>query len=213
MPQAPLAAVVIVYSMGLIKPAEFRAVLKVRRMEFLWALSAMAGVILLGTLKGILVAIVLSLIWLAKQIADPPVAVLGRKRGTNVFRQLSPEHPDDETFPGLLILHFSGRIFFANAERLSQKIKPLVEASGAKVVAFDMSGVPDLEYTALKMLIEGEERSRELGKSLWLVGLNPEVLEVVRRSSLGETLGKERMFFNLETAVERYETLKKSESL
>ena len=67
-----------------------------------------------------------------------------------------------------------------------------------------MSGVPDLEYTALKMLTDSEKRARERGIELWLVGLNPEVLKVVQRSPLGETLGRERMLFNLEKAVERY---------
>ena len=58
---------------------------------------------------------------LAHQVADPPVYVLGRKRGTNVFRPRSSEHPDDETFPGLLILRPEGRVFFANAERIARQ--------------------------------------------------------------------------------------------
>src|SRR3974377_1240119 len=62
MPQATLAAVVIVYSIGLIKPAEFREILKIRLNEFSWAIAAFAGVVALGTLKGIVVAIVLSLV-------------------------------------------------------------------------------------------------------------------------------------------------------
>ena len=61
MPQATLAAVVIVYSAGLIQVAEFRAILAVRRTEFIWAVAAFAGVLLLGTLKGVLVAVVISL--------------------------------------------------------------------------------------------------------------------------------------------------------
>jgi sulfate permease, SulP family len=111
MPQATLAAVVIVYSIGLIQPADFRRILMIRRMEFLWALTALAGVVLLGTLKGILVAIVVSLVALAHQTADPPVRVLGRKPGTNVFRPRSEEHPEDETFPGLLIIQIEGGAF------------------------------------------------------------------------------------------------------
>lgn len=205
MPQATLAGVVIVYSVGLIKPAEFKAILGIRRMEFVWALAALAGVVLLGTLKGILVAIILSLIGLAQQTADPRVAVLGRKRGTNVFRPLSDEHPDDETYPGLLMVQTSGRIFFANAERVAEKLKALVEQSNPNVVAFYMRAVPDLEYTALKMLIESEKRARERGVEIWLVGMNPEVLDVVQRSSLGEALGRDRMHFNLESAVEQYQ--------
>src|SRR5262249_43789514 len=122
MPQATLAAVVVVYSVGLIKPKEFRSILRIRRTEFIWALAAFAGVMLVGTLKGIVVAIILSLIALAHQVADPPVHVLARKRGTNVFRPQSAEHPDDETFPGLLLLRPEGRVFFANAERIQQKM-------------------------------------------------------------------------------------------
>jgi high affinity sulfate transporter 1 len=207
MPQATLAAVVIVYSIGLIEPAEFRAILGVRRTEFLWALAAFAGVVLFGTLKGILVAIVVSLVALAQQVSNPPVYVLGRKRGTNVFRPLSPENPDDETFPGLLMVRLTGRLFFANAERVSEKVRPLIDAARPQVVALDLSGVFDLEYTALKMITEAEKRQREHGVTLWLVGLTPEVLAMVRRAPLGQTLGDERMFFNLEDAVAKYQRL------
>lgn len=204
MPQATLAAVVIVYSIGLVKPAEFRDILKIRRTEFIWALTAFAGVMLLGTLKGIVVAIVISMVMLAHQGAEPPVYVLGRKPGTNVFRPRSKEHPEDETFPGLLLLRLDGRIFFANAEHIGQKMRPLVDEAKPRVIALDLSGVPDLEYTALKMLTEAEKRQRERGVTLWIVGLNPEVLRMVQRSPLGEILGREAMHFNVETAVTKY---------
>jgi sulfate permease, SulP family len=205
MPQATLAAIVIVYSVGLIQPGEFRAIRSVRRMEFRWALAAVAGVVLLGTLKGILAAVVLSLGALAHQAADPPVHVLGRKRGTNVFRPRSDEHPDDETYPGLLMLRIEGSVFFANAERIGQKLRPLVEQQGVRVVALHLRAVPDLEYTALKMLTEAEQRLSARGIALWLVGMNPAVWEVVERSPLGERLGREGTVFNLEGAVDRFQ--------
>ena len=53
------------------------------------------------------------------------------------------------------------------------------------------------------MLIEGEKRGREQGVTLWLVGLNREVLSVVQRSVLKD-LGRERMHFNLELCVAKY---------
>ncbi len=204
MPLATLAAVVIVYSIGLIKPAEFREILSVRRTEFIWALTAFAGVVLVGTLKGIIVAIVVSMVALAYQVADPPVYVLGRKPGTNVFRPRSREHPEDETFAGLLLLRLEGRIFFVNAEHIAEKIRLLIEEARPQVVALHLRGVPDLEYTALRMMIEGEKRQRERGVRLWLVGMNPRVLEMMQRSQLGETLGQEGMHFNLETAVAKH---------
>jgi sulfate permease, SulP family len=204
MPQATLAAVVIVYSIGLIQPAEFRDILRIRSMEFVWALVAFAGVVVLGTLKGILVAVIVSLVALAYQAAHPRLYILGRKPGTDVFRPQSETHPDDESFPGLLIVRPEGRLFFANAQRVGEQLLPLIDAAEPKVVAMDFSAVPDIEYSALKMLIEGEERLRERGAVLWLVALNPEVLRMVQRSPLGETLGRERMLFNLQMAVERY---------
>jgi high affinity sulfate transporter 1 len=204
LPQATLAAVVIVYSIGLIRAVEFREILRVRRMEFTWALIAFAGVVLVGTLKGIIVAVVVSLVALAYQVADPPVYVLGRKPGTNVFRPRSKEHPEDETFVGLLLLRFEGRAFFANAEQIAQKIRLLMEEAQPKVVALDLSPVFDLEYTALKMLTVGEKRQRERGVRLWLVGMNPRVLGVVQRSQLGEVLGPDAMHLNLEIAVAKY---------
>ena len=204
MPQATLAAVVIVYSMGLIKPLEFREIVRVRRTEFTWALVAFAGVVLVGTLKGILVAIIVSLVALAYQVANPPVHILGRKPGTNVFRPRTKEHPEDELFTGLLLLRPEGRIFFANAQQIAQKIKPLIDDAQPKVVVLDMSAVQDIEYTALKMLAEAEKRQRQRGIKLWLVGMNPHVLDMIQRSPLGTTLGREAMFFNLEMALARY---------
>ena len=204
MPQATLAAVVVIYSIGLIKPAEFSAILKIRRTEFTWALAAFAGVIALGTLKGILVAIILSLVGLAYQVADPPVYVLGRKPGTNVFRPRSEDHPEDETFPDLLLLRVEGRLFFANAEHIAEKMRRLIDQAKPQVVALDLSGVPDLEFTALKALSDAEKRLRARNVSVWLVGLNPGVLQVVQKSPLAEILGREAMHFNLETAVQKH---------
>ena len=212
MPQATLAAVVVVYSIGLVKPAEFRSILRIRRTEFVWALAAFAGVMLFGTLKGILVAIILSLVALAHQVANPPVYVLRRKPGTNVFRRASDEHPEDESFPGILLLRPEGRIFFANAERIGQKIQAFLAEFKPKVLVVDMSAVFDLEYTALKMLTEGEKRGREQGVALWLVGLNPDVLAVIQRSPLGKVLGRERMLFNLELALARFHEIGPSPS-
>ncbi len=205
MPQAALAAVVIVYSIELIKPAEFAAIRRVRRTEFLWALTAFAGVVLLGTLRGIMVAVVVSLLSLAQQAYNPAVYPVGRKRGTAVFRPITPEHPDDETWPGLLILRTEGRLFFANAERVADKVRALIDRSHPRVLVIDGRAIFDIEYTALQTLAGIEERLAAEGTTLWLAGLNPETLAVVRRSPLGERLGQPRMFANVDAAVREYD--------
>ena len=207
LPNATLAAIVIVYSVGLIQPAEFGAIRSVRRMEFRWALIACVGVLVFGTLKGIVVGIIVSMIGLASQTAHPRLSVIGRKRGADVLRPLSPEHPDDETFEGLLILRPEGRLFFVNAQDVSDQIRALVAKYQPRVVALDMSRVPDLEYSALQALMEGEQRVTERGTVVWLVGLNPGVLEMVRHAGLADRLGRERMLFNARAAIERYQTM------
>jgi sulfate permease, SulP family len=207
MPHAVLASIVVVYSIGLIQLADFRNILQVRRMEFIWAASAFFGVMLIGTLKGILLAIIISLFALAHQAANPRIYVLRRKPGTNVFRPHSPEHPQDESFPGLLLLRLEGRLFFLNAERVAEQIRLLIAEARPKIVLLDLSGVIDFEYTALKMLIAAEKRGREAGMALWLAELTPQVYAAIQRSPLGETLGRERLMFTVEIAVERYRAL------
>jgi len=205
LPNAILAAVVIVYSVGLIQPKDFLAILKVRTMEFRWAIIAALGVLVFGTLKGIVVAIILSLIGLSSQTAHPRVSVIGRKRGADVLRPLSPEHPDDETFEGLLIVRPEGRLYFVNAQDVAEQIGSLVAQYQPRVLALDMSRVPDIEYSALQALMESEKRATERGAVIWLAALNPGVLEVVRHAGLDKRLGRERLLFNARAAIERYQ--------
>jgi len=208
LPNATLAMIVIVYSIGLIQPAEFIAIRKVRTMEFRWAVAAALGVLLFGTLQGILVAIIVSLISLSNQATRPVVHVIGRKRGADVLRPVSPEHADDETFEGLLIVRPEGRLFFANVQNVADQVKALTLEYQPRVLALDFSRVPDLEYTALQMLIESEKRATEQGVVFWLAGLNPSVLAVVRSAGFDTHLGKERMLFNARMVIERYQALR-----
>jgi len=205
LPQATLAAVVIVYSVGLIQPQEFIAIRKVRTMEFRWALVACLGVLMLGTLKGILVAIILSMISLSIQAAHPRVYVIGRKRDADVLRPLSAEHPDDETIEGLLLARPEGRIFFLNADSVLAQVEALIKEQRPRVVALDMSRVPDIEYSALRMLEDLERRAQALGVEYWLVALNPRALTVVSNAGLAARLGRERMLFNARAAIRRFQ--------
>jgi SulP family sulfate permease len=205
-PQAALGAIIIATSGGLLSPAEFRKIRTIRHAEFRWALVALAGVVLLGSLQGILVAVVVSLLALTYESNHPRVYALGRKVGTDVFRPLSTEHADDETFPGLLILRTEGRVYFANAQRIGDKMWPMLRKANPKVLLIDCTAIPDIEYTAIKMLTDAEEKLREEGVSLWLAGLNPEALRVIQRSPLGKVLGCERMFFNIQQAVQKHQT-------
>jgi MFS superfamily sulfate permease-like transporter len=98
-----------------------------------------------------------------------------------------------------------GRLFFVNAQYVAEQIGALVAQHNPRVLAVDMSRVPDIEYSALQMLIDSDKRATERGAVVWLVGLNPGALEVVRNAGLYERLGRERMLFNARAAIERYQ--------
>jgi sulfate permease, SulP family len=205
LPQATLAAIVVVTTFPLLSTAAFRSILVVRRTEFLWALAACTGVVLLGTLQGILVAIAISLLTLFYQANHPLVYTVGRKPGTDVFRPRSGDHPGDETIPGLLIVRTEGRMTFASAPQARERLAALVDDAKPEVIILECSAIPDFEYTALQTLTKAEEKLRERGVTLWLTALNPEAFKVVKRSPLGQALGTERMFFNLPDAITAFE--------
>lgn len=205
LPQAVLAAIVIVYSIGLIQPAEFVSIRNVRKMEFRWAVAAFLGVLVFGTLQGIVVAIILSLVALSSQAANPRIHVIGRKRGADVLRPVSPEHPNDETFEGLLILRPEGRLFFVNAQHVADTIRDLVVQNKPRVLMLDLRAVFDIEYSALQMLIGSERSLAERGIVLWLASLNADVLDYVRVSGFAERLGESRMFASVHAGIRHYQ--------
>jgi MFS superfamily sulfate permease-like transporter len=103
------------------------------------------------------------------------------------------------------LLGTEGRLFFANAERVADRIWSQVEQARPRVLLLDCRAIFDVEYTALKILGEAREKLLRSGCELWLAGLNPAVFEVVDRSQLGATLGRERMFLNMQAAVEEFQ--------
>ena len=205
LPQATLAAIVIVTSRPLLSLTGFRSILRVRRTEFLWALAACVGVVLLGTLQGILIAIAISVLTLFYQANHPPVYTMRRKPGTDVFRPSSAAHPADESIAGLVILRTEGRMTFVSAPHVRTRLMALVKQAQPRVVILECSAIPDFEYTALVALAGAQERLREAGIALWLCSLNPQALEIIRRSRLNDAMGTERMFVNLPQAVQAYQ--------
>lgn len=200
LPQAVLAAVILVAAVAMIKPANFRAIARVRRDELVWALVTAAGVVLIGTLEGIAIAVAVSVLTLVYQANHPPVYAVAWSRSKDVFRRLG-EDAADETFPGLLLLRTEGRLTFANADTVADKMRALVAQWSPQVIVLECSAIPDIEYTALAMLTDAERQLRERGVELWLAGVNPDLRRILDRSELGHNLGPERVHFNLYRAL------------
>jgi MFS superfamily sulfate permease-like transporter len=170
----------------------------------MWALATVAGVVLIGTLEGILIAVVLSVLTLMYQAYYPPVYEVAYNREQRLFRRVG-ESVGDETLPGLLIMRTEGRILFANAANVAEKMRVLVAQSNPRVVALECSGIPDIEYTALVALVDAEQRLQERGVTLWLAGVNPGLMPVLARSALEAAREPGRLFPNLHKALEAWE--------
>jgi high affinity sulfate transporter 1 len=203
LPKAALAAMILVSAASMIKLDAFRAIGKVRRLELVWALATFAGVILIGTLEGILIAVALSLLMLMYQANHPSVYQLAYSRQKGIFRRAG-EHAGDETIAGLLVLRSEGRLYFGNAANAAERMQALVSQSSPRVIVLECSAIPDIEYTALVLLAEAEQRLRTRGVSLWLAAVNPDLLKTIHRSPLGVALGHDRLFFDLNGALEAW---------
>ena len=203
MPEATLGALVLVAAAGLIKFKEFQSLRAYRIYGFVFAVITFLGVILLGTLEGILIAALFSMVTILYATSIPKVYVVGRKAGTNVFRPLE-DHPQDETFPGLLLLRIEGPMYFANVSQAIDQVASLVRQYEPRFIVIDCSAVALFEYTAIRHFRDFDDKLQDTGVELWIADLNPEAFKVVGPSSFGQALGHERMFFNLEQAVEAY---------
>lgn len=149
-------------------------------------------------------AVIMSILALLYYAGHPPVYVVGRKPGTDVFRPVQ-DHAGDETFPGLLMLRTEGMMFFASAPQALGQMTGLIREHQPQIVVLDCSAVPNFEYTALKEFSEYDDKLRTSGIGLWLAALNREAFQAIELAPLGKSLGHERMFFNLEQAVEAYQ--------
>jgi MFS superfamily sulfate permease-like transporter len=95
-------------------------------------------------------------------------------------------------------------MYFGNAQHIADTAVVLIHAARPGVVLLDCAGVPDVEYTALGVLMSTDEHLQRDGIARWFAALSPMALEVVQRSPLGERLGRERRFFIVHQAVEAY---------
>jgi high affinity sulfate transporter 1 len=204
LPKTVLGAITLMIALHMIKPQKFYAIARIRNIELSWALLTFAGVVLVGTLEGILIAVVISMLTLIYQAAHPPVYAVVKEPKHGFF--VRAEDADDALMTeGLLVLRTEGRLNFFNASNAVARMKTLVDKNRPKVVILACGAIPDIEYSALVRLMDGEENLRRSGIMLWLAALNPGVMETIQRSSLANTLGENRIFQDLKSALEAFD--------
>jgi len=153
LPNAVLAAVVLVAVKGLINIKELVHIHRVNRLDFRAAMVALIGVLLLGILNGIILAVLASVLMLLKRTSRPHVAFLGRIPGTDRFSDLS-RHPKNEVIPGVLIFRVEAALVYFNAEHVLETVLERVRQSGGKLqlVVCDLSNTAYVDLAGTAML-------------------------------------------------------------
>ena len=203
LPKAVLAALIIdAVVFGMMDVPEMRRLHRVARTDFWIAIAAIIGVLSAGVLAGVLIGVLLSLGWLVYISSTPQMPVLGRAPGTQVFRSLD-EHPDSETYPGLLVLGFDAGLFFANADALLARLSELSRQADPKLhtVVLDFEGVNFIDSQGTARITELLDHGERLNIELRLARVKPAVKELLRREGVIDRLGEGRIYGNIYEAA------------
>jgi SulP family sulfate permease len=203
LPVAVLGAVIIdAVVFGMIDVAELRRLYRVTRFDFWVAVAAIIGVLSVGVLAGVVVGVILSLGWLVYVATRPPMPLLGRQPGTQVFRDLD-ENPADETFPGIAVLRMDGGLFFATAEALEDRVRELAgDDSHRRALVLDLEGVNFIDSQGAAKMTEIHDLAEADGVTLRLARVKPQVLAVLEADGIVERIGPDRIHGNVHLAVE-----------
>jgi anti-anti-sigma factor len=204
LPKPILAAVIIdAVVFGMIDVRELRRLHRVARFDFWIAVAAIVGVLSAGVLAGVVIGIVLSLGWLIHVATVPPMPLLGREPGTQVFRDLD-ENPSDETFPGIPVLRLDSGLFFATSQALEDRVRELAQdgSQPLRALVLDLEGVDFIDSQGAEQLAAILELLEDDGATLRLARVKPRVLAVLRADGFLDRLGSDRIHGNVHGAVE-----------
>jgi sulfate permease, SulP family len=189
LPDAVLAAVVLVAVSGLIDLAELQQLWRVSRLDFMAAMVALAGVLLMGVLDGVVIAVLASIAMLLARSSRPEVAFLGRIPGTNRFSDLA-RHPDNELIPGALIFRVQASLLYFNVDHILETVRERANSlAGLQLVVGDLSNVPYVDIAGARMLRRLHEELAALGVDFKLVEAHGPVRDILRAEGLEERLG------------------------
>ena len=190
LPNVVLAAIVLVAVKGLIDIGELRHVWRVSRFDFSVSMVAFAAVLVLGILKGVMVAMVVSLLLLIRRAASPHVAFLGRIPGTRRYSDLE-RNPDNEAIPGALVFRAEASLLYFNVEHVRdavwEKIRSMPEPP--KLVVCDLSMSPVVDLAAARMLLALQAALQPEGVALRLVSAHAAVRDLLRAEGVEERVG------------------------
>src|SRR5204862_7331424 len=202
LPQTALAAVVIVAALSLMDLGILRRYLRVRRSAFAVSLAATAGVILLGVLQGIVVAVVLAIALFFRRNWWPHGALLGKLEGDQGWHDVA-SNPDAKQIPGVVVYRWEAPLFFANASSFREQIRKIVSERKPRWIVLQCEAITDVDVTAAEMLEQLDHELNVAGTHLAFAELRTRLQDLTLRYGLLETLDREHFYPTLEAALEQ----------
>ncbi len=205
LPMVVLAAIVLVAVKGLVDFPELKRLYRSSRYEFAISMVAFVGVLLLGILKGVLLAAVVSLLMLLRRAARPHVAFLGRIPGTRRYSDLE-RNPDNELVPGALLFRVEASVLYFNAEHVRQELWAGIHALDSKprLVLGDLSTSPYVDVAGARMLRELHDELSKAGIALRLAEARAGVRDLLRAEGLEERVGYFGRRVSVDDVLESY---------
>jgi high affinity sulfate transporter 1 len=202
LPTPALGAILASAAISLIDFHTLRELWRISRIEFLFALISIAGLILLGVLNGVVVAVGATLLYLLMKGLRPRDAMLGRIPGRDGFYKLH-RHQNAQQIPGLAIYLLQGNLLFFNVDYVKGRIEEIIEslAPGTEWFIFDGSATAQIDSTAVVMLDDVHTFTEEKGLKFGFVELHREPLETLVRSGVAAKIGSEMIFEDIEDAA------------
>jgi MFS superfamily sulfate permease-like transporter len=204
-PIAALGAVLVFASFSLFDVTTLRDIWKIDRLEVGLALATTLGVVAVGAIDGILIAVALALARFVKQTARPRDEVLGRVEGMPGLHSID-RHPTAKTFPGLVIFRFNAPLTFFNADFFRQRALAAADAAGTELRWFIIDAIPigDIDINGLYALRDLSDTLEARGAVLVMAGRRTEFLNWFRAIGLYRPEHEDRMFPTLRQALNAY---------
>jgi high affinity sulfate transporter 1 len=205
LPGAALAAVVIAASIGLIEVADLRRIYRIQQWEFWLSMACFAGVVLLGAIEGIALAIVIAVIEFLWDGWRPYSAVLGRVDGVKGYHDIT-RYPNARRIPGLVLLRWDAPLFFANAELFHDRVFDAVATANSPVhwVVVAAEPVTSVDVTAADMIAELDDKLNAAGIEFCFAEMKDPVKDKLKRFGLFKRFGEKSFFATVGEGVNAY---------
>ncbi|HET6969116.1 MAG TPA: SulP family inorganic anion transporter, partial [Ornithinibacter sp.] len=202
LPRTVLAAIVVHAVWGLVSVSDFRRYAAVRRNDFLAAAVAFVGVLVLGPLNGLLLAVAQSLLGLVYRSMQVGIDEMGRVSGEKAAWGSVANDPTRRTYHGVTVLRPDGPLFWANATAIVQRIETMARGHHhLRAVVLDLEATNQMDTTTAERLQQMLGRLRAKGVDLYLVRVFGNVRDVLTRSGFLDELGPDHVWHSIAAGV------------